>query len=197
MVDVSDPANPTEVGFYDTPGDARDVALGEGYAYVADGDAGLRVVDISDPMNPIEVGFFDTPGYARGVAVEQGYAYVADHLFGLRVVDVSDPADPTEAGFYDTPGWTYDTAVAGDYTYVADRITGVIILNFLLIPATPPDSIEISGLANGVVNNTYSFTANVDPISTTLPVTYSWQATAQQTVTHTGELATLSPTIGA
>jgi hypothetical protein len=78
VIDVSDPAHPTEVGFYDTPGYARGVAVSGPYAYVADGGSGLRVIDVSDPAHPTEVGFYDTPGYAYGVAVSGPYAYVAD-----------------------------------------------------------------------------------------------------------------------
>ncbi len=74
ILDISDP---TSVGLVKrTPlfpdivwGEDVDIVLGvdvaEEYAYVAGGEAGLRVVDISDPMNPTEVGFHDTPGSAR------------------------------------------------------------------------------------------------------------------------------------
>ena len=107
MVDVSNPASPFEVGSYDTPGYAYGVAVAGSYAYVADEDAGLRVVDVSNPSAPFEVGSYDTPGYAYGVAVAGSYAYVADSDAGLRVVDVSNPASPFEVGSYDTPGYAW------------------------------------------------------------------------------------------
>jgi hypothetical protein len=44
VVDVSDPTNPTEVGFYDTPGGPGKVATAGGYVYVAHGDMGLFVL---------------------------------------------------------------------------------------------------------------------------------------------------------
>jgi hypothetical protein len=66
------------------------VAVAGGYACVADGGAGLRVVDVSDPSNPKEVGSYETPGYATGMAVAGDYAYVTDEGAGLHVVDVSD-----------------------------------------------------------------------------------------------------------
>jgi hypothetical protein len=37
VIDVSNPSSPREVGFYDTPGNARGVAVSGSYAYVADG----------------------------------------------------------------------------------------------------------------------------------------------------------------
>ncbi len=64
VIDISDPANPTLVGTYDTPGYARGVAVSGDHAFVADGDSGLQVIDISDPANPTLVGTYDTPGDA-------------------------------------------------------------------------------------------------------------------------------------
>lgn len=52
VIDVSEPSLPVEVGFLDTPGFARDVAVSGGLAVVADYDAGLRVIDISEPSAP-------------------------------------------------------------------------------------------------------------------------------------------------
>jgi predicted outer membrane repeat protein len=52
-----------------------------------------------------------------------------------------------------------------------------------------PEGIDIDGASQGESSYTYSFTATVAPISTTLPVTYVWQATGQVPVTHTGGLS--------
>jgi hypothetical protein len=43
VIDVSDPAAPVEVGFYDTPGEAWGVAVAGDYVHLADGSAGLDV----------------------------------------------------------------------------------------------------------------------------------------------------------
>jgi hypothetical protein len=78
VIDVSNPSNPREVGYFDTPVVARGVYVSGNYAYVADGYLGLRVIDVSNPSNPREVGYFDTPDRAWGVYVSGNYAYVAD-----------------------------------------------------------------------------------------------------------------------
>ena len=148
------------MGFYNTPGSAWGVAVAGGYAYVADGGSGLRVVDVSTPSNPTEVGFYDTPGGAEGVAVAAGYAYVADG-YGLRVVDVSDPTNPTEVGFYDTPGSAHGVAVAGGYAYVTDW-QGLRVVDV----STPSDPTEVGfydtpGWAEGVaVAGGYAYVAD-------------------------------------
>jgi hypothetical protein len=57
------------VGSLDTEGEAFGVAVSGTYAYVADGNAGLRVIDVTNPQTPTIVGNADTPGAAFGVAV--------------------------------------------------------------------------------------------------------------------------------
>ncbi|MBU4445111.1 hypothetical protein KJ656_08530 [bacterium] len=78
VVDISDPANPNELGKVLTPSAVSGVAVSGSYAYVANRDDGLRIIDVSTPSSPVEVGFYDTGGDAYGVAVSGSYAYVAD-----------------------------------------------------------------------------------------------------------------------
>ncbi|HET6444295.1 MAG TPA: SUMF1/EgtB/PvdO family nonheme iron enzyme [candidate division Zixibacteria bacterium] len=89
IIDVSDPANPSAIGFHDTPGIAPDgVVVADNYAYVADGSGGLRIVDVSAPGNTIEVGFYDTGGDAEDVVVVGDYIFVAAKDEGLLVLKV-------------------------------------------------------------------------------------------------------------
>ena len=94
VVDISDPANPLELGKVVLPSVVMGVTVSGSYAYVADRDAGLRIIDISSPSSPQEVGIIDTDGHAHSVAVSDGYAYVADGENGLRIIDVSSPSSP-------------------------------------------------------------------------------------------------------
>jgi hypothetical protein len=50
--------------------------------------------------------------------------------------------------------------------------------------AVPLSSISLAGPADGVVQNSYTFTATGSPITATLPITYEWQATGQMQITH-------------
>jgi hypothetical protein len=130
VVSVADPAHPSEVGYYDTPGYAEGVAVAGDYAYVADGSAGLRVISAADPAHPSEVGYYDTPSYVQGVAVAGNYAYAAEGSAGLRVISVADPAHPSEVGYYDTPSSARGVVVAGNYVYVADERAGLRVIEF-------------------------------------------------------------------
>ncbi len=51
-----------------------------------------------------------------------------------------------------------------------------------------PQSVPISGQHEGFIDQEYSFVAMVEPISTTLPITYTWQASNQLPVVHIGGL---------
>ncbi len=49
---ITNPASPQWVGFDHTPGHASGVAVAGNYAYIADGNAGLRIVNIANPQLP-------------------------------------------------------------------------------------------------------------------------------------------------
>jgi hypothetical protein len=44
MVDLSDPAQPTEVGHYETPGTAKGIHVSDDLVFVADGEGGLAIL---------------------------------------------------------------------------------------------------------------------------------------------------------
>jgi PKD repeat protein len=52
----------------------------------------------------------------------------------------------------------------------------------------PPDLVTISGTNTGLVGQVDAFTATIEPISATIPVAYSWQATGEEPIIHTGGL---------
>ncbi len=128
ILNVSDPYNPREVGYYQTPGTAKGVVVVNNLAYVADHDMGLRIVNVSNPFNPYEVGAYETPGNASGVAVAGNLAYIAERGTGLRIVNISNPASPYQVGFLNTGGNAYSVALMGNLAYVADG-AGLRVVN--------------------------------------------------------------------
>ena len=139
ILNVSNPASPIVVGKTPPlPGLVQAVAVAEGYAYVADDYAGLRVVDVSDLTNRMEVGYNMRWGCAWDVSVVGDYAYLADGGVGLRVIDVSIPSNPTEVGAYNTPEYARGVAVAEGYAYVADGDGGLRVVD-VSIPSNPTE----------------------------------------------------------
>jgi hypothetical protein len=163
IIDVASPAAPTEVGFYDTPGNADGVAIAGDYAYVADRWSGLRIINVSNPAAPTETGFYDVSGlYAFTVAVVGDYAHVVDYHQGVHIVNVTNPAAPTKAGFYSTPQDAYGVAAAGDYIYVTAAYDGLRIVN-VANPTAPVEAgfYDTPGVARDVaVVGNYAYVAS-------------------------------------
>jgi hypothetical protein len=134
VLDISDPENPIVTGQTGMlPEIVQDVVISGTYAYLADGNSGLRVISIADPAYPFQVGFYDTPSEAMDLAVAGDTAYVADNSGGLRIIDVSDPANPRETGAW--RGTAFCVAVAGQYAYVGEG-SGMHVID-VSNPASP------------------------------------------------------------
>lgn len=58
ILDISDAANPTKVGFYEEVQDLWEIAIVDSYAYVIRREGGLYVLDISSPRAPVLVGHY-------------------------------------------------------------------------------------------------------------------------------------------
>lgn len=122
LVDVSDPASPELLGSAFS-GDARDVAVRGGFAYVADFGSGLVVVDLADPAAPVVTArsFF---GVLTDVALINSFSFAADVLFvnAVLVEELSQPASPVPRAFVDFSNFRDDNgtgiAVDGNYVYL-------------------------------------------------------------------------------
>jgi len=139
IVDISDPEAPFVVGYYDDFLNARDVAVSNGFAYVADWEdgaspygwerIGLKIFDVADPSNPTLVNTYKTHGTVSGVEVFGSTAYVFDEGEGLIVLDVSDPTNPVRLGNYYSPAELRKMAKVGNLLYVSDEWNGMTILD--------------------------------------------------------------------
>jgi hypothetical protein len=144
IVDISDPANPRELGHFDPPGSTAGNGLDYAppYAYLADG-LGLLVLDVTDPTAPAEVGFYDSIGFAVKVGISGDYAYVAGREGGLNIADISDPANPIHIANYFEAGSVHvrDVSVAGSYVYVAMDGNGLRVVD-VSDPANPTERLQ-------------------------------------------------------
>jgi len=96
------PAAPMEIGICSAPG-AEELVVSGGYAYLAAGMSGLRIIDVSNPTSPAEVGIYDTPGNASDIAINGIHAFVADYSTGILVINVANPSAPYEVGIIRCP----------------------------------------------------------------------------------------------
>ena len=145
-------------GMYPTT-QSRDLTLYGGYAFVAQGGEGIKIVDISSPASPALVGGFQTAD-AQGIAVRGEYAFVADGERGLKVLDISDPRYPAEAGMRKTMD-ARAVALAGDVAFVADGSSGVKVID-VSSPVQPTrlGSVATENACDLVVNNDTLYVAD-------------------------------------
>ena len=133
VLDVSYPEySIPEIGFQKTGiiDGPNGVFVSGDYAFVADGDSGLRIIEVGDVWRDIfEIGLHDTPGDALEVYVSGNFAYVADGYSGLRIIDVSDPAVPFEIGSYSTLEYANGIYVSGNFAYVTYKDSGFRIID--------------------------------------------------------------------
>jgi len=140
VLDVSNPANPAQVGTVDTPGDATAVQVAGHYAYVADGPGGLRIVDVADPTQPRLVGHFLIPQRAMAVGVAGARAWVIEPN-GIHVADVGNPAAPVKVA-----GLPFGSGFFAQVQFSADRalVAGPQLISLDL--ANPGQPVPLDGL---------------------------------------------------
>jgi len=87
VVDVSDPLNPSVIGYVDLIDGSTGIKVDGDYAYVSEYIlGGLQVVDISTPSSPTLVGWYQPSGvFALGVESFNGFVYISDGLGGIQI----------------------------------------------------------------------------------------------------------------
>jgi hypothetical protein len=141
IIDVSQPAEPVEIGWCDTWGSATSVAVSDNYAYVTTYWGGLRTYDVSDPSHPVETDVQDLEYMLSDIIVRDGYIWVAGRWDGLYIYDRDDPAHPQLIGTCYTPGSnTFDLAVSDTLAFLVDGYEGLRVVN----TANVTDPVEIA-----------------------------------------------------
>lgn len=143
ILDVHDPAAPTQIGRYQNdvifiPTGSGGFALVGDLVYLGMGNGpALYTLDVHDRAHPARIGSLAINPSDLRVAGQ--FAYVADVNAGLTVVDIRDPAVPVQRAAYGPLGYPTGVDVAGDLVFIASD-TGLRIVRFVprtsaLIPA--------------------------------------------------------------
>ena len=135
IFDISEPAQPVRVGFFQRWG-FMDVKISGDLAFMPD-ERGLFVLNISDPAAPFNAGWINLGANRRwgttGVGVQGTLAGVAQSGEGTVYLDVSDPADMTVLGRLEG-GWAWEVTLRDNFAFVAD--VGLLVLD-ISDPETP------------------------------------------------------------
>ena len=112
-------------------------------------------------------------GYIGGDGVDWGIGIAVDGAGNAYVVGSTESNETT-----------FPVTVGPDLTYNGGG--DAFVAKIALVEA--PVGINIDGPETGLAGTAYVFTATTAPITTTLPLTYSWLVTGQPPVTHSGGL---------
>jgi hypothetical protein len=126
VVDISVPANPQIVSNLPSIYMVRDIAVNNGYAYVATWgytgySCGMQIYDISDPANPDFLSS-SIDFYSNNIEVYDEYVFIlgsfsSDHK--LLSVNVQDPISPQVVSQSSASHWPRDLAFEGDMAIAA------------------------------------------------------------------------------
>ena len=109
VVNVSDPYEPYEVGFFPDIGSPwRDVKTYQNYAYITnESGGGLMILDLTDPENPVRLSNYTGFGTAHNLYIDTtvGHCYISGSNLGaggVRILDLANPTNPVEIGSWET-----------------------------------------------------------------------------------------------
>lgn len=146
------------IGTFHTPGNAMDVAVSGGNAFIADSSGGLQVISVAAPSAPVHVGDVSTSD-AVSLFIQGDHAYIADSASGMRIIDISTPSSPWLVSTVNTPDTANDVYVSGTSAYIADGASdnasgglgGLQIID-VSDPLSPSinGAVDLTGYARGV-----------------------------------------------
>jgi len=131
IVDVSTPANPSEIGHYYSMGMIYDVSMSERIACLACGEHGIMTLDVANPHNPIELAQYDTTGEITSVTVSGSYLYAFQYPPHLRIIvwSIANPEQPLPVGSCQAFEYLTDMVVSDNYLYAASFYYGIQIFD--------------------------------------------------------------------
>lgn len=133
ILNVSDPADPIQIGVIATPEYAEEVTVTDEFAYVLGGSS-MLIFDIADLTTPIQKSTYVSNWYTQRIVLDDDLAYITSSYAGIDIVNIADPSNPFLVGNYGAPIRdhqidSHDISVIGDQAYVSDCVRGLLILD--------------------------------------------------------------------
>ncbi len=100
IVDVHDASAMHEVALW--RGEPRDLALGQGRVYLANGSSGMTIVDVSDPRSPRWLGSVNHIGLSLGLSLGGDHVAMRNDRSDITLIDIRDPKLPQVAALYNS-----------------------------------------------------------------------------------------------
>lgn len=129
IYDVSDPANPREIGLFDTQC-ALDVCHDSQFVYIADNYGGLKIIDYTTEDILTLSGSLSCISEARRITLDNDVVLIGGGDGGLYIVDVSERSEPEIIGHSPiTDGSARKAYVKDPYVFLAKQMAGLDIID--------------------------------------------------------------------
>ncbi len=109
-------------------GDALDLAVQGGHAYLACGAAGMQVVELSVPTAPVWVGEEPVAGFAAAIAAWGDHAVLGVGST-LRIIDITSAPDPVQLQSLSVGGVVRDVTTEGSLVLASADSAGVVVFD--------------------------------------------------------------------
>ncbi|NDJ54008.1 MAG: hypothetical protein GYB68_13125, partial [Chloroflexi bacterium] len=147
ILDVNNPANPTETSRLQLTGEPQGVTVFGTRAFVALGDEGLAIIDMSNRAAPRLDKRIPLDGPARAVHFYAGVIYVAVGEAGLAVIEAEQPGQEQLVGTLPLGATVHDLERRGRTLYLAGGSSGLIAVS--IVQALQPRVISTIAPAEG------------------------------------------------
>lgn len=127
IIDVTNPANLNQIGYYDLPGNLQstDVHVLGNRAYISTQNNGggpeFFIFEISDPSDPVYIGDYEVGETIHSFSIVGPYALIGTNFLNeeLSVIDVSTPATPSVVSGFDLSGYVLGMSANCSVIYAA------------------------------------------------------------------------------
>ncbi len=115
---------------YDTPDDARGIAVENEVTVVADDFTGLLLVDVSDPTAPESLGTLSSAGESHGGVIAGNLSYLAQGTKGATIAVILDPIHPELiTTFAESVSFVHSLDVSDTLMAIANGFRGLMTVN--------------------------------------------------------------------
>jgi hypothetical protein len=169
---------------FDTPDDARGIAVENEVTVVADDFTGMLLVDVSNPSAPESLGTFISAGENRGGVISGNLSFISQGARGVTIATILDPVHPEVIStFAESVSFVHSLDVGDTLMAVANGFMGLMTVNITdpLIPSyigkvatgRQVTEVKISGDMAFIVDGDFHAVDLSDPVNPTVVSSYT------------------------